>query len=112
MNTSVTTQYRKHWSLEAERFASAEVLLRYLDDGWEADPTVVVDWFAQKAGHYRKVYFFLLRRDGKVAQMPVLASPILPRLMADFHLTEIQPMGLPSALSDAEGESNAAARLM
>ncbi|HLY28325.1 MAG TPA: hypothetical protein VKQ72_18400 [Aggregatilineales bacterium] len=91
---------------------TAEVLLYYLEDGWEADPTVVVDWFEELKGHYSKVYFFLLRHDGKITQMPVLASPILPRLLKDYHLTEIEPMPRFSSLEGDNKEAKATTRLM
>ena len=108
MYSGSSASHRLYGSRESQGYTSVETLLHYLGNNWEADETVIVDWFAQAVGQYCKVYFFLLRRDLKITQIAVLENVRLPHIIADYHLTTVAPMGEPEAFEIGAGQGSSA----
>src|SRR5579859_5941406 len=82
--------FRPYWSPESEPYAPAEVLLRYLQDKWEPDNSVIVKRVYHTRGRYSEVYCFLLRRKGEIIQMPVIGSPAVSRVLSTYQLLWIE----------------------
>ncbi len=79
----------RHWSPDSERYASAEVLLGYLRNGWEVENRVLVMPVYYSASRQSEMYFFELSRNGETIHMPVLGNPAVWRLMVEYELTSI-----------------------
>src|SRR5258707_1811377 len=64
--------------------------MRYLNDGWELDSLAAVETFYY-AGYRRvDIFYFTLKLDGKVVEMPVLANPVTHRLVEERKLTVLR----------------------
>jgi hypothetical protein len=106
----------RHWSPESETYAPGEVLLRYLRDSWTPDNIVNVETFPCSGCRQVEVYFFLLVRGDKRISMPLIANPVVLRLIHEYELTVqrdgeesnilltnrslFSPFGTPSTLLD------------
>ena len=78
-------QYR-YWSPASQSHAAGDQLLRYLKAGWTPDSTVRIEtrWFGE--ARHTLIYHLILRRGGQQLEMPVLASPLIRRMMRDRRL--------------------------
>lgn len=82
-------EFHRHWSPESEIYAPADVLLQYLTAGWSLDQHVAVET-VYYAGYRRSdVYYFTLEHDGVSLEMPVLATPVVFKLIEDRRLTTL-----------------------
>ncbi len=83
-------EFHRHWSPESEIYAPADVLLQYLTRGWRLDKPIAVET-VYYAGYRRSdVYYFTLERDGVSLEMPVLATPVVFKLIEDRQLTTLR----------------------
>src|SRR5258706_780022 len=87
---NLDTDRPRHWSPDSQTYAPADVLMRYLNDGWELDSLAAVETFYY-AGYRRvDIFYFTLKLDGKVVEMPLLANPVTHRLVEERKLTVLR----------------------
>lgn len=72
---------RRHWSPSSQAYASMDVLLDRLTDGWNIDPIVGFEAYWFGGGRHVSVYYFELTKDGQGVIMPVLGNPVVRRLV-------------------------------
>ena len=80
----------RHWSPTSQPYAPAHVLLQYLRYGWKADNTVFIKSFCCLGSRSVAVYYFLLTWDAEQVWMPVLANPVVRRLIQESGLTLVR----------------------
>jgi hypothetical protein len=76
-----STDQRRHWSASCQTYASADVLVEHLADGWDIGSVVVQEVSWRGGGRHITVYHFELTRGNRMLAMPVLDNPIVHRLM-------------------------------
>ncbi|MCC7446885.1 MAG: hypothetical protein IT324_05675 [Anaerolineae bacterium] len=77
----------RHWCPVSEKYAPADVLLDYLRQGWELDKLVAVETFYFAGYRCSDIYYFTLYRDDLSCEMPVLANPIVLRVVEEQQLS-------------------------
>lgn len=77
----------KHWCPASETYATADVLLQYLRAGWELDNLVAVETFYHAGYRCSDIYCFTLMRNGESREIPILANPVVFRVIDDHQLT-------------------------
>ena len=80
----------RHWCPVSEKYAPADVLLDYLRDGWELDNLVAVETFYFAGYRCSDIYYFTLRQEDTILEMPVLANPIVLRLVDQRQLSTLR----------------------
>jgi hypothetical protein len=87
----------RHWSPESETYTTADVLLQYLCLGWKLDDKVSAETYYHAGYRRSDVYYFTLKQNGVTLQMPVLANPVVRRIVRDHGLTVLwinaEPLG-------------------
>jgi len=84
------TDRARHWSPDSQTYAPADVLMRYLTDGWELQSLAAVESFYY-AGYRRvDIFYFTLKNGSEVIEMPVLANPVTHRLVEERKLTVLR----------------------
>ncbi len=78
---------RRHWCPVSEKYAPADVLLQYLRDGWELDNLVAVETFYFAGYRCSDIYYFTLCQQDAFCEMPVLANPVVLRLVDERQLS-------------------------
>jgi hypothetical protein len=73
---------QQHWCPVSERYAPAEALLQYLHEGWEPDRFVTVEAIYFAHGRRSEIYHLTLRRASSSIEMPVLANPVIGRIVS------------------------------
>jgi hypothetical protein len=76
-----------HWSRESQSHAPAHVLLQYLRGGWKPSKGVTVEVILLGGNRQTQVYHFVLTQNNESIEMPVLTTPIVPRLIRKYDLT-------------------------
>ena len=80
----------RHWSPTSQPYAPADILFQYLRDGWLLGDKVlvqVVQCFSQRCV---EVYYFRLTHDGEPVLMPIIANPVILRLVVERGLAAIR----------------------
>ncbi len=77
---------RRHWSPGSQAYAPADVLLRYLADGWQLSPIVGLEEHWHAGARRVDVYHFELAKDGQVLVLPVQSNPVVRRLLHERGL--------------------------
>jgi hypothetical protein len=77
----------RHWSAESQEYAPSDALLSYLSEGWKLDKFIAVETFYYSGYRRVDVVHFTLRRDQQSFAMPVLANPMVNRLIDYYELT-------------------------
>lgn len=90
--TSVSQEFfvdedRRHWCPVSEPYAPADILLQYLREGWELDSLVAVETFYFAGYRCSDIYYFTLHQQDSSCEMPVLANPVVLRLVDERHLS-------------------------
>lgn len=80
----------QHWSPTSQPYAPAHVLLQYLRYDWKLDSTVFIKSFCCLRSRSVDVYYFLLTRNAEQVWMPVLANPVVRRLINESGLTLVR----------------------
>jgi len=93
--THVSREYfvdedRRHWCPVSEKYAPADVLLQYLREGWELDMLVAVETFYFAGYRCSDIYYFTLHQEDMTLEMPVLANPIVLRLVEERQLSTLR----------------------
>jgi hypothetical protein len=81
-----TNDTRRHWSSTSQPYAPADVLLRYLAEGWEISPIVGLEEHWHAGVRRVDVYHFELTKDGQEQILPVQSNPIVRRLLNQYQL--------------------------
>ncbi len=76
----------RHWSSSSQTYVPADVLLEYLDDGWDISSVVGREECWHGGGRHITVYYFELTRNNQAVVMPVLGNPIVRRLVGQQQL--------------------------
>jgi hypothetical protein len=77
----------RHFSPSSQLYTTADVLRQYLENGWVPQSGVTVESHVLSAGRSVNVYHICLRKDGAEIVLPILASPIVWRVIAEYKLT-------------------------
>lgn len=80
---------RRHWSPTSQQYAPADVLLRYLADGWVLSTVVGLEEHWHAGVRRVDVYHFELSKDGQVIALPVQSNPVVRRLMFQRQLSVV-----------------------
>ncbi len=75
-----------HWSSESQSYASGDILINYLRNGWTPAHSVMMQTF--HFGGYRHVHVFRFRltQGDQTLTIPVIANPIIDRLIRDCQM--------------------------
>jgi len=76
----------RHWSPSSQPFASAEILLKYLREGWQLERTVAVQMFQCVSRRCVRLYYFSALHDDQSLTIPVVENPIVLRVIRENHL--------------------------
>ena len=77
---------RRHWSPSSQPYAPADVLLRYLAEGWQISPIVGLEEHVHAGARRVAVYHFEVTKDGQQQILPVQSNPVVRRLLHDRNL--------------------------
>lgn len=91
--TQIDVEYdddNRHWSATSEPYAPADVLLQYLRDGWLLGDKVMVRVVRCFSLRCVEVYYFRLTSDNEYVLMPVIANPVISRLVIERGLRAIR----------------------
>ncbi|MEZ4666521.1 MAG: hypothetical protein R3E39_01155 [Anaerolineae bacterium] len=80
----------RHWSPQSQRFAPADILLQYLQDGWNINNRIVAEVFHCPSRQCAELYYFMLLHNSEYITIPVIANPLVLRLVREFGLTVIR----------------------
>ena len=77
---------RRHWSPSSQAYAPADVLLRYLAEGWTVSPIVGLEEHWHAGVRRVDVYHFELSKDNQSLVLPVQSNPVVRRLLNERQL--------------------------
>ena len=80
----------RHWSPQSQNYASADILVQYLANGWTVESPAVVESHSATGARRSEVYHFHLIRNEQDIEMPVLANPVVSRLIEQYELTVLR----------------------
>jgi hypothetical protein len=81
---------RRHWSAQSQPFATGDVLLQLLDEGWRVYRRVFVEDYACTSHRRVQVYHFVLMRGADRLKLSVLSNPAMRRLVCQYELVYIE----------------------
>ncbi|MBN2306081.1 MAG: hypothetical protein JXQ72_16480 [Anaerolineae bacterium] len=81
-----STDTRRHWSPTSQTYAPADVLIRYLAEGWTVSPVVGLEEHWHAGVRRVDVYHFELSSENKTVVLPVQSNPVVRRLLHDRQL--------------------------
>jgi len=76
----------RHWSAQSQAYASGDVLVTYLRNGWKLDPSAQIEKVSSAGPRSVDVFHFHLTDGQQVIDMPVIASPRVYRLVEQTEL--------------------------
>jgi hypothetical protein len=82
----------RHWSAESQAFASGDVLITYLRNGWRLDPSADIEKVSYEGPRSVDVFHFRLTDGQQVIEMPVLGSPRVYRLVEQIECRLASPI--------------------
>lgn len=79
----------RHWSSQSQAYAPADVLLNHIREGWTLDSLVAIETFYYAGFRRIDVFYFTLplRRNAQTLEIPVVANPVVTRLIQECGLT-------------------------
>ena len=77
---------RRHWSPSSQLYAPADVLLRYVTEGWTISPVVGLEEHWHAGSRRVDVYHFELIKDEQAQVLPVQSNPVVRRLLYERGL--------------------------
>ena len=95
------TEIVRHWCPQSETYTGADSLLTALAEGWQMGPRVMRHdvRIGSSQVRFTSVSYFELRRDGRTVTMPVLATPMITRIIVKLDLSVLTAvLGEPSPL--------------
>ncbi len=81
-----STDTRRHWSPTSQVYAPADVLLRFLAEGWGISPIVGLEEHWHAGSRRVDVYHFEVVKGDKALVLPVQSNPVVRRLLNDRQL--------------------------
>jgi hypothetical protein len=84
------------WSPRSQTYAAADTLLRHLKEGWTLHPLVAVESIWHAGVRRVDVYYFTLLHGDAQLEMPVLANPVVFRLIEEHKLSLVRVNGTPT----------------
>ncbi len=81
-----TNDTRRHWSASSQAYAPADVLIRYLADGWTISPIIGLEEHWHAGSRRVDVYHFELIKDNQSLVIPVQSNPVVHRLLQERQL--------------------------
>lgn len=81
-----STDTRRHWSPSSQTYAPADVLLRYIAEGWAISPVVGLEEHWHAGVRRVDVYHFELTRGNEALVLPVQSNPVVRRLLHQHQL--------------------------
>jgi hypothetical protein len=81
-----STDTRRHWSPASQAYAPADVLMRYVAEGWIISPIVGLEEHWHAGSRRVDVYHFELVKDQDTTVLPVQSNPVVRRLLNDRQL--------------------------
>jgi len=72
-----------HWSAESQPYASGDILIDYLRNGWMPEHLATVETFYFPDNRCVHIFHFLLRKETRTLVMPVVANPVIHRLIQE-----------------------------
>ncbi|MBN1563301.1 MAG: hypothetical protein JXA10_05650 [Anaerolineae bacterium] len=81
-----STDTRRHWSPTSQAYAPADVLIRYLADGWSISPIVGLEEHWHAGSRRVDVYHFELVKGDDELLLPVQSNPVVRRLLNERQL--------------------------
>lgn len=79
----------RHWSPRSQLYASTDALLQYLRNGWELKDRVLVEMCRCESWRYVELYYFVLSLNDERITMPVIANPVVVRLVQERGLAVV-----------------------
>jgi hypothetical protein len=79
----------RHWSAESQEYAPSDALLSCLSEGWLLDKLIAIETFYYSGYRRVDVVYFTLHREDQTCEMPVLANPMVNRLIDYYDLTVV-----------------------
>jgi hypothetical protein len=77
---------RRHWSPSSQAYAPADVLMRYLAEGWQLSPIVGLEEHWHAGVRRVDVYHFEVSQEEETMVLPVQSNPVVRRLLRDYSL--------------------------
>lgn len=96
---------RRHWSPTSQTYAPADVLLRFLAEGWQISPIVGLEEHWHAGVRRVDVYHFELTKDEASQVLPVQSNPVVRRLMHDRKFRVVLLKRDNVALSEGETDN-------
>lgn len=84
-----TREDYRHFAPTSQTYTSADILQQYLNDGWLPVSRVVVEVYPLGPGRAVSVYHFLLRNAQAEVSLPIIASPLVWRVISEHKLTSV-----------------------
>jgi hypothetical protein len=82
----------RHWSAESQTYASGDVLINYLRNGWQLDPESRIDKVSSEGPRGVDVFYFRLLKGQQMIDMPVIGSPRVYRLVDQVERELLQAL--------------------
>jgi len=83
-------EHLRHWSATSEPYTSADILQQYLSTGWEIKNPVIIETVYHANNRHSRLYRFTLRQNGTTVEMPVLATPVVFRVVEENDLETVE----------------------
>ncbi len=80
----------RHWSPHSQPYASADMVIQYLRDGWLLGDKVMVQAVRCFSRRSVELYYFRLTSGREQILMPVIANPVVLRLIMERKLVTIR----------------------
>ncbi len=80
----------RHWSPQSQTYAPVDVLQQYLREGWQLDSLAAVETFYYAGYRRADIYYFTLKRADDYVEMPVLANPVVFRIIQEHKLNVLR----------------------
>jgi hypothetical protein len=77
---------RRHWSPSSQAYAPADVLVRYIAEGWAISPIVGLEEHWHAGVRRVEIYHFELFKEAQSQVLPVQSNPVVRRLLHDRQL--------------------------
>ena len=80
----------RHWSPHSQSYAPADILFQHLRDGWLLGDKVLVQVIQCFSRRCIEVYYFRLTSGSEPLWMPIIANPVILRLVKERGLAAIR----------------------
>ncbi len=76
----------RHWAPESQPIAPADIVLQFLSQGWRLHDQVFVEVYTRRNGRCIELFYFTLLLDHEQRSVPVVANPVVHRLIQEHGL--------------------------